>query len=92
MRNLAFEGHVTALSSISHIGETRGVTAELRREKVLLPTGDVEEVPIISGNGLRGPLRDLRSRRVAPFGLEIPSTRRRPMLLSRPRRVACWRY
>lgn len=59
MRNLAFEGHVTALSSISHIGETRGVTAELRREKVLLPTGDVEEVPIISGNGLRGPLRDL---------------------------------
>ena len=52
-----YEGVVTALSSISHIGETVGVNAKLRREKLVTPNG-IEEVPVISGNSLRGQLRD----------------------------------
>jgi len=53
-----FSGVVTALSSISHIGGNKGITSLLRREKVVTPDG-VEEIPIISGNGMRGLLRDL---------------------------------
>lgn len=52
-----FEGVVTALSSISHIGETHGVNAKLRREKLVTPDG-IQEIPVISGNSLRGQLRD----------------------------------
>lgn len=50
---------MTALTSISHIGDTYGVNAKLRREKIVQPDGSVEEVPIISGNSLRGILRDV---------------------------------
>lgn len=52
-----FEGIVTALSSISHIGETHGVNARLRREKLVTPDG-IQDVPVISGNSWRGQLRD----------------------------------
>jgi len=58
MHTYIFEGVVTALSSISHIGETHGVNARLKREKFVQPDGSVEEVPTISGNSLRGILRD----------------------------------
>lgn len=58
MRTYVFEGIMTALSSISHIGETCGINAKLRREKVVQADGSVEEVPVISGNSLRGILRD----------------------------------
>jgi len=58
MRTYVFEGVMTALASISHIGMTHGINAKLRREKVVQPDGSVEEVPIISGNSLRGILRD----------------------------------
>ena len=58
MHTYVFEGVMTALTSVSHIGETHGINAKLRREKVVQPDGSVEEVPIISGNGLRGILRD----------------------------------
>lgn len=58
MRTLVFEGVVTALTSVSHIGETRGVNSMLRREKIVGPDHQVEEIPIISGNSLRGLLRD----------------------------------
>lgn len=58
MRTYIFEGTMTALTSISHIGETHGINAKLRREKVVQPDGSVEEIPIISGNSLRGILRD----------------------------------
>jgi len=58
MRTLVFEGTMTALTSISHIGNTHGIHSKLRREKVAQPDGMVEEVPIISGNSLRGILRD----------------------------------
>jgi len=58
MYTYVFEGTVTALTSISHIGDTFGVNAKLRREKIVQENGSVEEVPIISGNSLRGILRD----------------------------------
>jgi CRISPR type IV-associated protein Csf2 len=59
MRTYVFEGTMTALSSISHNGgQSFGVNSKLRREKFVQPNGSVEEVPIISGNGLRGMLRD----------------------------------
>jgi CRISPR type IV-associated protein Csf2 len=53
-----FEGIVTALSSISHIGDNIGAATRLRREKVIQPDLSVADVPIISGNGMRGMLRD----------------------------------
>jgi len=58
MKTYIFNGAVTALSSISHIGENRGITSLLRREKIVAGDGTVEEVPIFSGNGIRGMLRD----------------------------------
>jgi CRISPR type IV-associated protein Csf2 len=58
MHTYIFEGVVTALTSISHIGENQGINAMLRREKIVLPTGGVEEVPVVSGNSIRGVLRD----------------------------------
>jgi CRISPR type IV-associated protein Csf2 len=58
MQTRVFEGVVTALTSISHIGDTHGVNAKLRREKFVQANGRVEEVPVISGNSIRGILRD----------------------------------
>lgn len=59
MRTLLFEGVITALSSITHNGgERNGTVTQLRREKFISPTGEVHEVPIISGNAIRGILRD----------------------------------
>jgi CRISPR type IV-associated protein Csf2 len=58
MQTLVFEGTMTALTSISHIGDSHGVNSKLRREKVIQPNGSVEEIPIISGNAMRGILRD----------------------------------
>ena len=59
MKTYVFEGVVTALSSLSHGGgESMGITSKLRREKFVQPNGKVEEVPIISGNAIRGILRD----------------------------------
>lgn len=53
---------VTALTSISHIGESHGINSKLRREKFILPDGTPTLVPIISGNAIRGLLRDLGMR------------------------------
>lgn len=58
MHTYVFEGTMTALTSISHIGDTYGINAKLRREKFVQLDGGVEEVPVISGNSLRGILRD----------------------------------
>jgi CRISPR type IV-associated protein Csf2 len=57
-----YAGIVTALSSISHIGPDVGgqnVTSYLRREKFVQLDESVEMVPVISGNGMRGLLRDI---------------------------------
>lgn len=58
MHTYIFEGTMTALTSISHIGESYGINSKLRREKIVQLDGSVEEVPVISGNSLRGILRD----------------------------------
>lgn len=50
---------ITALSPIAHKEEVVGTTTMLRREKVFLPDGRVTEVPVVSGNSLRGVLRRL---------------------------------
>jgi len=60
MKTYIFEGVVTALSSISHnAGELNGITQQLRREKFVQPGGDTEMIPVISGNAVRGILRDV---------------------------------
>lgn len=60
MKTIEFAGVMTALSSISHGGgQSFGINAKLRREKFVQPDGSVEEVPVLSGNGLRGLLREL---------------------------------
>jgi len=59
MESYIFEGTMTALSSISHSGgQSFGINAKLRREKFVQSDGQVEEIPVLSGNGLRGMLRD----------------------------------
>lgn len=58
MQTYIFEGTMTALTSISHIGDTFGINARLRREKIMQPDDSVEEIPVISGNAIRGILRD----------------------------------
>lgn len=60
MKTYILEGIATALSSISHNGgEKNGVVTQLRREKFVQPDGSVVEVPVISGNSIRGKIRDL---------------------------------
>jgi CRISPR type IV-associated protein Csf2 len=58
VKTLCFEGTMTLLTSCSHIGESFGINSKLRREKIIQSDGSVEEVPIISGNSIRGLLRD----------------------------------
>lgn len=48
---------MTARSSIAHGGDTHGTVRLLRRETVVQPDGTPLEVPIVSGNSLRGRLR-----------------------------------
>ena len=60
MRTVEFAGVMTALSSVHHGGgQSFGINSKLRREKFVQPDGTVEEVPVISGNSIRGYLRDL---------------------------------
>lgn len=57
MRTITWNGTLTALSSVAHGGETRGTITLLRREQIAQPDGAVVQVPIVSGNTLRGRLR-----------------------------------
>lgn len=53
-------GQMTLQSSLLHNGgETYGISSKLRREKFVQPDGSVEDVPVVSGNSIRGRLRDL---------------------------------
>ena len=54
---LSWDLALTATSSISHSGITRGTTTLFRRETVIQPDGRPVEVPILSGNSFRGRLR-----------------------------------
>lgn len=56
---LMWTGSVSAVSSISHGGETRGTTTMLRREQIVQPDGQPKLIPVISGNAFRGRLRRL---------------------------------
>lgn len=59
MRTYILEGVVTALTSISHNGgERNGTITQLRREKFAQPNGKVARIPVVSGNAIRGILRD----------------------------------
>lgn len=73
-RTYQFETLVTALSSISHNGgESFGINSKLRREKFVQPDGRIESVPTISGNSMRGLLRDrgmLHMCRVLGYGTD----------------------
>lgn len=56
---IRIEGLATATSPLVHGGEHEGgTTTVFRREKVVQPDGTVENIPIISGNSIRGQLRD----------------------------------
>ena len=55
--DLRWSLHLTARSSIAHGGETRGTITLLRREAVMTVPGSLLQIPIISGNSLRGRLR-----------------------------------
>lgn len=46
-------------SSLIHGGEVLGVGKYLHRENFLLPDGSIENIPVVSGNALRGALRDV---------------------------------
>lgn len=54
---ITWSGTLTATSSIAHAGETRGIIAMLRREQIIQPDSSIAQVPIISGNSVRGRLR-----------------------------------
>lgn len=53
-----FEGLVTALEPISHSVGSNGVTTEFRREKYRQLDGSSADVAEVSGNAMRGMLRD----------------------------------
>ena len=50
------EGSIISQEPISHIGETLSTIAQFKREKTLF-RGKIVEVPVISGNALRGIMR-----------------------------------
>lgn len=56
LHNITWQAGMTALSSISHGGETRGTITLLRREQIMRE-GQPMHVPVISGNAWRGRLR-----------------------------------
>lgn len=67
-------GTVTATSSISHGGETRGTVSLLRRERIMRE-GRPVQVPVISGNSVRGRLRRTAEevfREVVGYEGEVP--------------------
>lgn len=63
MRTLILEGRIVALTQISHNGgEINGNVAAFRRMKVVQPDGKYVEVPHVSGNSVRGKLRDVAAK------------------------------
>lgn len=61
MKSYRWEGTATAVSSIAHGGETLGTVTYLRREAFLTPQGR-RDIPVVSGNAVRGVLRDTGAR------------------------------
>jgi hypothetical protein len=49
---------MTLQSSVSHIGESTGTEAVFHRTKLVASDGNIRSIPTITGNGIRGLLRD----------------------------------
>lgn len=64
---IKWEGVATALSSVTHGEQQLGTGNFMRREKFLLPDGTVEEIPLVSGNALRGSMRDYSAKKFWHF-------------------------
>lgn len=65
MRTLILEGIVRAKTQIAHNGgEINGNIAAFRRFKVVQPSGKVVEIPHVSGNSVRGKLRDVSAKQM----------------------------
>ena len=63
MRTLILEGLVRAKTQIAHNGgEINGNVAAFRKFKVVQPSGKIVEIPHISGNSIRGKLRDVSAK------------------------------
>ena len=59
-RTIRIGTRLTLLSPLAHGGEGTGTNRQvLNRRKFIQPDGVVEEVPVLSGNAVRGQLRDL---------------------------------
>lgn len=58
VRTIRLSGVSTALAPISHSDGTAGTVALFRREKIAQPDWTIAKVPVVSGNALRGVLRD----------------------------------
>jgi hypothetical protein len=72
---VTWTGTITAVSSLTHGGETRGTITLLRRERIRQPGGDAVYVPLISGNSFRGVLRRIGEdllREVLGYDGQIP--------------------
>lgn len=59
MGHYRWEGTAVATSSLMHGGEALGTITYLRREVFLSPEGHRSRIPVVSGNAVRGLLRDL---------------------------------
>lgn len=59
---IRWQGTATALSSVTHGEQSLGTGTYMRREKFMLPNGSVEEIPLVSGNALRGSMRDMAAK------------------------------
>lgn len=57
MTVMRWDGTATALSSVAHGAEALGQVRYLRRERILMPDGSTEDMPVVSGNAFRGMLR-----------------------------------
>lgn len=65
MRTIILEGVVTAKTQIAHNGgEINGNVAMFRTMKVVQESGKSIEVPVISGNSIRGKLRDIAAKQM----------------------------
>lgn len=54
-----WKGTISATSPLTHGGEALGTTRYLKRTQFFLPSGAIESIPIVSGNAVKGALRDL---------------------------------
>jgi hypothetical protein len=63
---------ITLQSSVSHIGESTGTEAVFHRTKMVASDGSIRSIPTITGNGIRGLLRDHAAAHMLDI-LELPN-------------------